>query len=154
MDFSKSEKYKGKLVCYILDENEEKKRLINEVSLRLGLPTIMVNAKWSINEPLSARVQPSVEEWLTALASAAFVITDSFHGTVFSILFERKFLTIGNESRGLSRMESLLALFGLQDKLVTDFNQYDLDESAIKKEKYEDFKKASLMHISFFGKEL
>ena len=46
-----------------------------------------------------------------------FVVTDSFHGTVFSILFNKPFLTIGNTSRGMARFHSLLNVFDLQNRL-------------------------------------
>jgi len=45
------------------------------------------------------------------------VITDSFHGTVFSILFNKPFIAIANKSRGLTRFESLLKLFQLENRL-------------------------------------
>ena len=49
---------------------------------------------------------------------AAFVITDSFHGTVFSIIFNKNFYVFGNMKRGNSRFDSLLDMFGLKDRMV------------------------------------
>jgi hypothetical protein len=46
------------------------------------------------------------------------VITDSFHGTAFSINFNKKFVVISNEQRGQSRLTSILELFSLQSRLV------------------------------------
>ena len=48
---------------------------------------------------------------------AEAVITDSFHGTVFSILFHRPFVALGNTARGQARFTSLLTLFGLEHRL-------------------------------------
>jgi hypothetical protein len=45
------------------------------------------------------------------------VITDSFHGTVFSILFHREFYSIVNESRGGTRFASLLTPLGLNSRM-------------------------------------
>lgn len=42
---------------------------------------------------------------------ARYVITDSFHGTVFSILFEKPCIVIQNSSRGNDRFQSLLKMF-------------------------------------------
>lgn len=69
----------------------------------------------------------TIEEWLTAIGSASLVVTDSFHGTVFSIIFGRNFITIGNEKRGLERVVTLLDAVGLRERLVLtsgldDFN--------------------------------
>ena len=57
-------------------------------------------------------------EWLRGFRDAEFIVTDSFHGTVFSIIFNKPFIAIGNESRGMSRFQSLLKMFGLEDRLV------------------------------------
>ena len=46
------------------------------------------------------------------------MITNSFHGTVFSLLFGKNFLTIKNSHRGATRFTSLLGTVGLQDRLL------------------------------------
>ncbi|MCV6594972.1 MAG: polysaccharide pyruvyl transferase family protein [Silicimonas sp.] len=61
-----------------------------------------------------------VPSWLRAFRDAAFVVTDSFHGTVFSILFQKPFVCFGNQSRGMDRFTSLLSLLGLEDRLVLE----------------------------------
>ena len=60
----------------------------------------------------------SVEEWLVNIAGSDFVITDSFHGTCFSIIFEKPFIAISNSERGASRFSSLLGLLGLEERLI------------------------------------
>lgn len=47
------------------------------------------------------------------------MITDSFHGTIFAIIFNKPFLTIGNKSRGLTRFTSLLEKLSLSDRLLS-----------------------------------
>ncbi len=49
----------------------------------------------------------SVESWISGIASAKYVITDSFHGTVFSLLFDRPVKILGNALRGNTRIDSL-----------------------------------------------
>jgi hypothetical protein len=61
---------------------------------------------------------PCPSQWLKGFQDAEFIITDSFHGTVFSILNNKPFIALGNEMRGMSRFKSLLRMFGLQDRLV------------------------------------
>ena len=46
------------------------------------------------------------------------VIVDSFHGMVFSIIFNKPFWVIGNANRGMSRFTSLLKVFHLEDRLL------------------------------------
>ncbi|MDE5956148.1 MAG: polysaccharide pyruvyl transferase family protein, partial [Bacteroidales bacterium] len=59
-----------------------------------------------------------LEEWLSCFADAGFVVTDSFHGCVLSILFHKPFIAVGNQLRGNSRISSLLDMFGLGQRLV------------------------------------
>ena len=54
---------------------------------------------------------------------ADIVITDSFHACVFSILFNKPFVVLGNKKRGMSRFTSLLKLFGLEDRLVSSMDE-------------------------------
>lgn len=56
--------------------------------------------------------------WLRAFRDADFVITDSFHGTVFSIVFGKPFISILNHGRGGDRFRSLLKMFDLSDRLI------------------------------------
>ena len=63
-------------------------------------------------------VYPPVEDWLSAFVEAEVVVTDSFYGTVFSIIFNKPFWVIGNEGRGMARFETLLSTFGLEDRMI------------------------------------
>ena len=76
----------------------------------------------NIGLPISS-YEVIVVKWLRAFVDADFVITDSFHGCVFSIIFNKPFVAIGNKARGLARFESLLNIFDLGDRLnSSDFN--------------------------------
>ena len=59
------------------------------------------------------REQESVEDWLSYIKYADFIITDSFHGCVFSILFKKRFIVRMNKSGGTSRLESLFKMMGI-----------------------------------------
>ena len=114
-------KSKGNLLCYILDETEEKKALIKRIADEKGLIPFNVKSQSDdINSPLSERVQPPLEQWLRGFYDAEFVVTDSFHACVFSILFNKPFIVYGNVDRGLSRFKSLLTMFGLEDRIITN----------------------------------
>ena len=52
-----------------------------------------------------------------------FVITDSFHACIFSILFHKEFIVIGNKKRGLSRFDTLLSIYGLQDRMADNLDE-------------------------------
>lgn len=95
------------IVTYLLDYNTSKRKLVRHIA---GSSQII-----DINPHRS-----SVGEWLGIISEAETVITDSFHGTVFSIIFHRPFVVTGNRHRGNSRMESLLGQLGLQERMATD----------------------------------
>ena len=61
---------------------------------------------------------PSIETWLETLNNAEFLITDSFHGMVFSIIFNIPFIVYANKERGIDRFETLLRSLGLMDRLA------------------------------------
>lgn len=70
-------------------------------------------------------------QWLNKLHNSNFIVTNSFHGTVFGLLFKRPFITIlrkGGSSGMNSRIESLLEMAGLQHRAVTDFDRRSIEE--------------------------
>lgn len=70
---------------------------------------------------LRVPVRVSVQEWLRRIIDSKFVLTNSFHGTVFSILFHRPFATVlinGEMSCLNERAMSLLTLLGLESRMV------------------------------------
>ena len=117
----------GSLLVYILDESDSTRRFINDFSQNKGLNPFRVNAQNGNDVPLTDRIQPPVEKWLQGFADAEFVITDSFHACVFSILFHKPFICVGNNKRGKSRFDSLLKMFNLQNHYVEDWDDYNED---------------------------
>lgn len=109
----------GNLMCYILDPSNETNNIIKLVAKSHKLISFHTNSRVEDdNAPIEERIQPSVESWLRGFHDAQYVITDSFHACVFSILFNKPFIVYGNKARGMARFNSLLSIFNLQDRLV------------------------------------
>lgn len=129
----KDEKSKnvGEIFSYILDESEKKVELIKRISLYMGGKKVFRTQPLKKNKILITDFcnyqYPSIESWLKSFYNADFIITDSFHGTVFSIIFNKPFVSIKNKERGNSRFESLLKVFELEDRLV----DVDVDDNHI-----------------------
>lgn len=106
-----------RLFAYVLDATAEKSALISQAAETLGLEAEEIMPR---PEKLRAgtAAYPPVSVWLRGFRDAEFVVTDSFHGSVFSLIFNKPFIAIGNASRGLSRFHSLLKTFGLEERLV------------------------------------
>lgn len=112
----------GDCFTYILDKTDEKQRIIDKVSRKFDLKpfNVIPKSKFADVGPkhIEDCVMPPVEQWLDGFNKAKFVVTDSFHGCVFSILFKKPFIAIGNASRGMARFESLLRMFKLENRLI------------------------------------
>lgn len=121
-DISKIQK--GGLTTYVLDEEDEKNNIIYFVK-----ESLHTNNVHHLKGFDSLKITYSVSEWLASFANTDFVVTDSFHGMVFSIIFEKDFVVIGNHDRGLDRFTSLLSLLGLEDRMV--FSVEDLKDKKI-----------------------
>lgn len=110
----------GSLLCYILDKTEKKDKIINSILLRNNLKKLDVNpGELRGIAKFKYRIYPPVEKWLQGFVDAEYVITDSFHGCVFSIIFKKPFWVIGNADRGMARFTSLLKIFGLENRMLT-----------------------------------
>jgi len=110
------------VTSYILDPSPAKLAMVDAVAVRFGLPVRRLTIHYEHADPEFSRLYPGahipVTKWLRSYADAEFVVTDSFHGAVFSIVFNKPFLVIGNKQRGMARFASLLGMFGLEDRLV------------------------------------
>ena len=94
--------------------------------------------------------QVPIVSWLALIRDAVYVITDSFHGSVFSILFQKQFLCINNISRGVSRMDNLKEVTGLSDRFVSELKKVPsekIDYISVN-ERLAKYRKASLNYIS------
>jgi coenzyme F420-reducing hydrogenase beta subunit len=119
---------KKQITVYVLDADDDKTRLIQTVEQSLGLQACATDGQpYRAGDPLTGLREAPVETWLRAIHDAEFVIADSFHGIVFSILFNRPFLAYVNQERGSARFASLLKMFGLEDRMIFDATTADPD---------------------------
>lgn len=149
---SKTPKSKGSLLVYVLDETENSKSIVAEISKIKHLVPFSVNNPYEYNEqkPLKKRIKISVETWLRGFYDAEFIITDSFHACVFSILFQKQFVVIGNKSRGLARIESLFKRLGIENRFVEENKgvkaMENIDYNKVF-QRYDELKKESLAFL-------
>ena len=116
----------GRILTYILDPSKEKSAAVDFISRVSSAQVYDASVNPYTRElPLNERVVPSVEKWIAGFAEADFVVTDSFHGCVLSILLHKKFLAVGNSRRGMARLSSLLNMFGLEGRLVHGIDPED-----------------------------
>ncbi len=66
-----------------------------------------------------------IENWLTQIRNSQLVVTNSYHGMIFSIIFHKPFLVVpakGNLSGMNDRFNTLLKLLNLEDRILIDFD--------------------------------
>lgn len=129
----------GNLFTYILDPSSVKNNFINQVEKELGLKAFNVLPKYqaetrtkkNVKKEIEDCVFPSTTEWLRAFLDAEMTIVDSFHGMIFSIIFNKPFWIIGNKNRGITRFTSLLKVFNLENRLIEEnsFDKINLHEN-------------------------
>lgn len=70
----------------------------------------------------------SVNEWLYSIKNTRFVLTNSYHGVIFSVLFHRPFIVVLVQNSHMNnRVITLLQLLGLEDRIVHFFEPKTVD---------------------------
>ena len=117
------------IFAYILDPNEKIGASIQKIAEETQKKVIVVfnesGDKESFKERLkisselvSYELDPTVNEWLYLYKNSQYVLTDSFHGTCFSIIFQKPFVVMKNVGRGGARFPFLLGELGLLDRMI------------------------------------
>ena len=122
------------IFSYVLDSDREKEASINWYAQTQNLSICIIfdaekkldSIKTSFDNVVVKN--PKVEDWLALIANSEFVITDSFHGACFCVLFHKQFMVFVNKRRGLARFSSMLSLFHLEDRIV--YTAKELEEKA------------------------
>lgn len=116
----------GSLLVYCLDKSKEFDSLVDKIVKEKNLVPFYVNSKQDENLSIEERIKPSIESWIRGFMDAQYVVTDSFHACVFSLIFHKPFVVFGNKNRGLARFNSLLKIVGQESRLVyssVDYNE-------------------------------
>lgn len=111
------------IAVYCLDGTDATKAKIDKIAAALQLPVRAFSAHSSISL--------TVEQWLAMFRDSRAVITDSFHGTVFSAIFKKQAYIIPNLTRGGTRFHTLMALMGLSAASMSDEGILHLDPTEI-----------------------
>ncbi len=109
------------LMQYVFFFNNDENNIISKISQLLGIEPTNLMTKRFLHQvyeknQLKDSVFCPVEEWIYAYSHSKFVITDSFHGTVFCIIFNVPFIVVSPVAS--TRFQSLLSTFGLEHRLV------------------------------------
>ena len=109
-------KEKDEILCYKLKRNKDFFNHIGTIKKKMGKPARLLNHIAPV-KGLRYTYPPGVKEWISHIAGAAFVVTDSFHGLAFSLIYHRQFAVVRCHDGRDSRFEDLLKELGLEDKV-------------------------------------
>ena len=109
-------KERREMVCYKLQRNDDFYQNIGKIKAKLGLPVALLNNAYPVRG-LKYIYPPSVAEWIIRIGGARLVVTDSFHGVVFSLLYKRQFVAVKNHNGKDSRLVDLLCGLGLESRI-------------------------------------
>lgn len=107
-------------LAYILDATPEKKKLIEKISSEMNIKVCVISdlAKYDSNKEVFSDgdlllEKPSFEDWMAYFIHSSYILTDSFHGTCFSVMFKKPFISI--KARNKKRFDALQNLFGFEE---------------------------------------
>src|SRR5690606_19132833 len=128
---SKQNKPKDKyILAYLLDTSFEIETQLKNISSKLNCKIVWLNQPeltYRNYSDLKNKSKISIPTWLDAFSEADYVFTDSYHGTLFSIKFNKKFVVLGNQSRGISRFITILTEFNLMDKMIYNIKELSIE---------------------------
>lgn len=105
------------ILVHIIGEDKRLMRIVRRVAGQLGLPIVQNRMKKQYKAEIANFADAGPGEFLSLIENAEMVITNSFHATVFSIIYGRNFITVPHKTYP-ERMANLLKEAGLEDHLV------------------------------------
>ncbi len=121
----KFEKY---ILIYALGPDSRLTKLANYIAKEKNLKIVELNDCKKENYQFEQVSNAGPSDFLSLIYNADFVITNSFHGTIFSIIFNKEFYTLTRLNRN-SRMKSLLGNIGLGDRLLDQNIDIDINKT-------------------------
>lgn len=151
-----SEKY---IFCYFLGKNLKHRDIAKQLQQKTGLKIVctpyldsFVKSDKSFGDYQLFDIGPN--DFVNLIRGAEYVLTDSFHGSVFSIIYHKKFITLNRFSNGRqsrnSRIDSLCEVLGLSERRQCDdiFTNMDAEiDYTIVDEKLDEIRKSSIEYL-------
>lgn len=115
------------LYANLLDHAKGSRKFLKKAAETKGLPVhFFSNADATAEDGFVSVYSDGPLEFIDRIRSADYVVTNSFHTVLFSLLFHRPFVVLAREDQGL-KLRDLLATFGLENRMVSDDTAFDLD---------------------------
>ena len=164
IDLAQQKESEDYILAYILDPDEGIVKNIKLISEKLNKKVVVILdelpdkyksnvEKFNLSDGADIEIKSEVTlyDWMWYYSHARSVVTDSFHGTIFSIIFKKPFLTLTNRRRGAERFVSLLTpldltyrLFDAPDMLGENYSLLESIDCTQYEKKLEEMRSNSL----------
>ena len=132
------EKY---ILLYARRKNEKMNEFAENLAKKNNWKIIEISLQATNCQKHKMFYEAGVEEFLSLVKNAEYIVTNSFHGMIFSVKFRKQFVIFSREQCN-NKIDELISLFGLKDRMLINgdekYNEninYDIVEENIEKEK-------------------
>ncbi|MCL1929980.1 polysaccharide pyruvyl transferase family protein [Candidatus Saccharibacteria bacterium] len=122
IDSAEGLKKTSPIFYYIINNINDESKLLNKISKTRQEKIDGIHGGTKVKSVL-----PPVEQWLKGFRDANFVVTNSFHGAVFSIINGTDFIVIANEANGLTRLKTLMESLGIEGRIISEDKPLSVD---------------------------
>ncbi len=120
------------ILVYMMEANKDLIRFANKLSVATGIPIIQRKPLGIFRNELASYYTDEAGEFLGEIENAEYVLTNSFHATVFSLIYEKPFISMLHTSTG-ARTRDLLKTVGLESHILYDPSEFhDMKQFEIK----------------------
>lgn len=120
----------GYILLYSMEKNVKLLEYAEKLKKYMNKPIVIIHSSYGLKVQIEILKSKNInivvagpQEFITLFSNANFIITNSFHGTSFSIIFDKPFLCIPHSTRN-TRMESILNLLKLEKRFLKDTDNY------------------------------
>ena len=122
----------NKLLVYYLHNNPELREYVRNFSKSRNVKYATMSATWhhliSGGDKIFA---PELKDFIKTIKHCKYLVTDSFHGTVLAILFNKRFSVILPKDGTGTRIKSILEMTNLENRIITNLNDFSVVEREI-----------------------
>ena len=118
------------IFSYMLDPNPEKAHELKKLAKKFKCKIVSITDRQNNTEyreevlkDCGVLSKATIEEFIYHIKNCQFVVTDSFHGFCYSLIFDKPFRCLVNRSRGASRFDTLSSIAGSEEYMIENLNE-------------------------------
>lgn len=117
------------VLVYCISQNKELFNIAFNIASKIKCEVLYISDRWRKQKGVKNLRKVNIDEWLFLFENAQYIITDSFHGTAFSVNLGKPFFTYQNRNNKRStRITSLLNDLQLEDRIVFNSEKVNIEK--------------------------